>query len=248
MKRCNAACLLLFLVTAVAVTHVHADIVVPNSLAGVDGDGSFALTSTSTQRTYQMTIDASQLAGVVGHNLTGLQWRLNATATAPWPSVNTSYSFFDVFIGPSVDPSAMSNTFAANYTGGPTQVRSGGFTWFANSFSNGSSPNAFGSALLFDSPYLYTGGDLAIELRFSTQSGASNQPSLDGVLASGGPGNGWGVNFSSRWTSNPAGGVGVNANFLVANILSVQAIPEPSSAAALAVGLVALMFRRRAKA
>jgi hypothetical protein len=221
----------------------RADVIVPNSAAGVDADGTFALTSTAAAgRTFQLSIAAGQLSGLVGQEITGLQWRLNGTVAAAWPTVDTSYTFWDVFIGPGVAPALMSNTFAANFTGPVTQVRSGPHTFPANSFSNGSSPNAFGTALNFSTPFLYTGGDLTIEMRFSGQTGATNQPTLDAVLASGGPANGWGVDFAARWTSNAAGVTGGNGNFLVTNLITV---PEPSSMALVGVSLASIAFIKK---
>lgn len=191
-------------------------VVVPNYAAGLEADGTFSLTSTAAAgRTYQMTIAANQLTGLSGQVLTGFRLRLNGAATAAWPGVDTSYAAFDVYIGPGVAPASMSNTFALNFTGTPTQVRAGSLVVPAGAFTSGSSPNAFGPAITFDSGYPYSGGDLAIELRFSGQVGATNQPSFDGALASGGPGNGWGVDFGARWTGNIAGTSGTNGNFLV---------------------------------
>src|SRR5262245_41714636 len=103
-----------------------ADVVVPNSAAGVEGDGTFSLTSTGAAgRTFQLNIDEGQLTGLIGQQITGLQWRLNGPGTSAWPPTNASYTFWNVFIGPGVDPSAMSNTFASNFTGASTQVRAG---------------------------------------------------------------------------------------------------------------------------
>ena len=161
-------------------------------------------------------------------------------ARRAWPPANTSYATWDVFVGAGVDPSAMSNTFASNFTGTPTQVRSGPYAVTAGTFPAGGSPNGFGPALDFTTPFLYTGGDLAIEMRFAPQVGSSTQSSFDAVLASGGPGNGWGVDFSARWTANMAGTTGANGNFLVTNLVVV---PEPSAVAL--VGVSALVALRR---
>lgn len=219
-------------------------VVVPNSAAGVEADGTFALTSTATAgRTFQLTIAENQLTGLAGLQLTGLQFRLNGAAAAAWPAVETSWASWDVYVGPGVAPALMSNTFALNFSGPATQVRSGPFTVSPNSFSAGAAPNAFGPTLDFTSPYLYSGGDLTVEMRFSQQVGATNQPSLDAVLASGGPGNGWGVDFAARWTGNAAGISGSNGNFLVTNFL---AVPAPSALAllGLSMGVAARRTRR----
>ncbi|MBX3375801.1 MAG: hypothetical protein KF678_02205 [Phycisphaeraceae bacterium] len=203
-----------------------AQVVVPNSAALTEGDGTFALTATAAAgRTYQFTIDSGQLAGLIGQNLTGLKWRLNGPGTAAWPTAETNYTAWDVYIGPGVDPSAMSNTFAANFTSAPTQVRSGPFSYAAGSHSFGSAPNAFGPTLDFTTPYPYTGGDLTIEMRFSAQTGSTTAPSFDAITASLGPANGWGVDFSSRWTASITGLTGGNANFLVTQIIAGSAGP-----------------------
>ncbi len=203
-----------------------AQVVVPNASTAAEGDGTFALTSTTAGgRTFQLTIDASQLLSIVGQQITGLRWRQNGPGTAAWPPVPANYASWDVFVGPGVDPSAASNTFASNFTSTPTQVRSGAFSFAAGSFSFGSSPNAFGPSLDFTTPYVYTGGDLTIEMRFATQTGATTQAPLDAVLASGGPANGWGVNFSSRWTGSATGTTGNNANFPVMQVIATPGGP-----------------------
>lgn len=223
---CTAICVILSLVGS-----SRADVVVPNGAVGVDGDGTFSLTSTGAAgRTFQMTIAAGQLTGLVGQQLTGLQWRQNGGGSAAWPPVDANFASWDIFLGPGVSPALMGTTFANNFTGSPTQVRNGPLTFPAGSFTFGSSPNAFGPVLNFTTPYVYSGGDLAIEMRFAQQTGATTQSPLDAYLASGGPGNGWGVDFSARWTANSAGTTGGNGNFLVTNLVATP-IPEPTSLA-----------------
>jgi hypothetical protein len=227
---------------------VRADVVVPNALAATEGDGVFNLTSTAAAgRTFQMTIEAGQLAGIVGQEITGWQWRLNNTATVAWPTANASFATFNVFIGEGVDPSAMTTTFASNFLAGSTQVRAGGLNINASAYpigGGGTVPNAFGPAILFDTPWLYTGGDLAIEFRFSQQLGATTQSPFDGVTASLGPGNGWGVGFSARWTGNIAGTTGGNGNFLVTNFLTQSVVPEPATGSMFCLLLAGLITRR----
>lgn len=217
----------------------RADVVVPNYTANTEAGSSFFLTATATAgRTFQLTIAASQLTGIVGQSIEAMQWRMNG-GVAAWPPVDANYAFWDIAIGPGVDPASMSNTFAQNFSGPATQVRSGPLTFAAGSFPGGSTPNAFGPAVTFNTPYLYTGGDLTIEMRFAGQTGATTQANLDAVAATGGPG--WGVDFAARWTGNAAGTSGSNGNFLVTNLI----IPAPSSLALLGLSMGLVARRRR---
>lgn len=224
-----------------------ADGVVPNAFATTEAPSIFSLTTSGTAgRTYQMTIAASQLTGMVNHNISGMTFRLNNASTANWPPVNVNFASWDIYMGQGVAPSAMSNTFADNFVGSVTQVRSGGFAIAAGSFTagaTGSTPNAFGPMITFNTPYLYTGGDLALEMRFSTQLGSSVQSPFDAVAASD-PNNGWGTLFAARWTANMAGTSGSNGNFLVTNFQSTE-VPEPATLAVLGLGGLAMLRRRR---
>lgn len=226
---------------------VRADVVVPNAAAATEADGAFFLFATAAAgRTYQMTINASELTAVVGDQIEGFQLRLNNASTANWPPANASFATFDVFLGPGVTPSAMSTTFASNFTSSPTQVRSGSLTFNAGDFTfgaSGTTPNAWGPAVLFNTPYLYTGGDLTVELRFSGMTGTTTTGSFDALTASGGPGNGWGVTIASRWTGNITGTTGANGNALVLNLVT-SAIPEPATGSVAIAGLMAGLFLR----
>jgi hypothetical protein len=225
----------------------RADVVVPNSTTGVEGDGTFSLTTAAAGgRTYQMSIAAGQLTGQVGQQITGLQWRLNGPGTAVWPPVDANFASFDIAIGPGLAPGSTSATFASNFTGSITQVRSGALTFPAGSFTFGASPNVFGPAVNFSSPFLYTGGDLTIELRMAQQTGATTQSPFDGVLSSGGPGNGWGVGFSARFAAGSTAitATTTTANFVVTNLITTG-VPEPTSLALAGVSFASIAVWKR---
>ena len=133
--------------------------VVPNIYSAAPAGASF-LTFTSTARTYQYVIDESQLTNIIGENIVGLRMRLNETATAPGPAAAINSTDFEVWIGPGVDPSAMTATAANNFTSAPTQIRDGVMDIAAGSFGTGN-PAPFGPTIA-TTEWLYTGGDLAI--------------------------------------------------------------------------------------
>ncbi|MFT3880069.1 MAG: PEP-CTERM sorting domain-containing protein [Gemmatales bacterium] len=217
----------------------RADVVVPNSSAGVEGDGTFSLTTTAVAgRTYQLSIAANQLTGLVGQQINGVQWRLNGPGAAAWPPADANYASFDIFVGPGVAPGSASTTFASNFTSTSTQVRSGALTIPAGSYTFGTSPNAFGPTLNFSAPYLYSGGDLTLELRMAQQTGAATQSPFDAMASANGPGNGWGVDFSARFAAGSTATTVTtpNANALVTNFITT-AVPEPTTVALVSLSL-----------
>src|SRR6185369_9576629 len=74
--------------------------------------------------------------------------------------------------------SNMSTTFSANMIS-PVLVRNGPLTLASNSFTSGATPNAFGSLLVFDTPYVYQGGDLVMLFRHHGRADESPAPFLD---------------------------------------------------------------------
>ncbi len=231
------------LVTSVA--SATTTVVAPNVRDTVEGSGTFSAFSTTTGRRYMLLINSSELTGLVGMNLTGFSLRLNGSTTAPaWPPAGYTHPFFDVKLSEGVAPSARSLTFASNVVGSQTDVRTGSLTLAAGSFTNGGSPNAFGPMIAFDSPYLYTGGHLAVDMYYGANtSGAS--PAFDALTNSSDPlantliGGTWG-----SYTGSTAPSTGSNANPFVTQ-WHAEAVPEPFSMAAMGAGLLALARRRR---
>lgn len=232
-----------FLIAALACATMGMAQVVPNGFDNTPANATFALTSTVTTRTYQMQINANQLTSVVGMNLAGLQFRLNETATSDWPATNVDFTQFDIYIGQGVDPSVRSTTFADNFVGSPTQVRSGALTIGAGSYSSTGSPvKPFGPAISF-SDYLYTGGHLTIEMRYSTQS-TGTQPSFDAANSSTA---GYGTDFGASWAADSTATTATNsftANFLVTKLVA-RPVPEPATLVVLGLGTLAAIRRRR---
>lgn len=215
-------------------------IVVPNDRAATAGNGGFLSPLASSARSYQWVIDESQLIGLLGQSINSVALRALPSATVAWPAASTTYSNYDIYLFPSVDPTARSTTFALNYAGPVTQVRAGSLTIDAGSYTVGASPNAFGPAITFDSGYLYSGGDLGVEIRHNGSNGTNL--STDAVTASSGPGSGYGVAFASQWGSGYTSAGGSNGNFA---IIDLGVVPAPSAAALLGLGALVAGRRRR---
>jgi hypothetical protein len=214
----------------------HAD-VVPNLYESTAANASFLMFNAGA-RTYQYVIDESELTGLLGQNIVGLRMRLNESATAPGPSANMSTTDLEVWIGPGVDPSAMTTTAANNFTSAPTQVRDGAADFLAGSFGVGN-PAPLGPPINLDE-YLYSGGDLAILVTWQAWAGASLSFDAAGTTSSG-----YGTNFASRWIGGfNAAELTNNANFVVTDIMG-RPVPEPGTFLAIGVGIALRAIRRR---
>ena len=237
MKRASLAVLC---VLACASPLVAQQQVVPTDRDATPGDGTFLGPLSNATRRYQMLINEGELTSLVGQQLNGVAFRLTSGATAAFPAADLTYADYDIFVGPGVDPSLRSLTFENNRVGPQTQVRDGPLSITAGSYQITSSPRPFGPDITFNTPYLYTGGDLIVELVHSTSDGTS--VSNDALLASGGPANGYGTRFNALWTANLASPTGAQGNFTVARL---SAVPEPGTMTVALGGMMLLALRRR---
>lgn len=184
--------------------------VVPNAFENTPGTGTFLGPLANAQRTYQWLIQASQLTGLVGKNLTGFKMRIPTSSTADWPTSDVTFTNYDVYLSGSVEPANRSLTFANNIVGPQTQVRSGSLFIPANSYTFGNTPNDFGPEITFNTPWFYSGGNVLIELRHSGFTGTSR--STDAITTSTG---GYGTLMSACWTGSYTGTAGSQGNFTV---------------------------------
>jgi hypothetical protein len=212
-------------------------VVVPNDRAFVAGTAGFLGPMSSAARTYQLLIDSSQISALVGADIAGVRWRLTSGASAAFPAVDSTFTDYDIRLSLSVDPSQRSLTFANNVAGPQTLVRSGPLTIPAGSFPvTPPAPHPFGPTILFNTPYLYTGGDLLLEIRHTGLSGGS--ASVDAISTSTAP---YGTGVSAAWTSSYTGTSGSQGNAVVTEFVLV---PEPGTMS-LAFGALMLIGARR---
>lgn len=211
--------------------------VVPPAYENTAGTGVFLGPLTSSQRTYQLLMDESLLTDLVGLDLTGISWRLPASAVDDWPIADQTFDNYDIYLSESVDPGDRSLTFADNIVGTQTQVRSGSLVIGAGTFPSGGSPNDFGLTIGFGSNYTYNGGNLLLEIRHDGSDGTSR--AIDALVTST---PGYGTLFSAAWTGNYLGTSGTQGNFA---IVQFTAVPAPGAGALLGLGLLAGARRRR---
>ena len=194
--------------------------VVPSGYDAIPGTATFLGPLTSTQRTYQLLINEDQLTSHMNKDLTGISFRLPASATDNWPAADVLYSNYDIYLSGSVHPSLRSLTFADNVVGPQTLVRSGNLSITAGLYPAGKSPNDFGKEITFDSVWTYKGGHVLIEIRHAGSNGSSR--SVDAISTST---SGYGTSVSAAWTGSYTGTSGSQGNFAVVRISAVDPIP-----------------------
>jgi len=235
MKRLSAA-LIVACAAPAAVAGMN-EFVVPPAYENTPGTTSFTGPLAVGGRTYQLLVHESLLTDLVGLEIDGLSWRLPANATAPWPATDTLYSNYDIYLSGSVAPSDRSLTFADNIVGTQTQVRSGPLSILAGDYPSGSSPNDWGAKIGFSSGYTYNGGHLLVEIRHNGSNTGSRANDAIGTAIAG-----YGTLFSAAWQSSYTATTGLQGNF---SIFRFTAVPAPSAAGVLGLGLMAGLRRRR---
>ncbi len=204
----NVCCIFTF-------TDIQATEVIPPEYTSITGTATFTGPLANTPRTYQLLIQNTQLTALVGHNLTAISWRLPASATSNWPASDVSIASYDIYLSASVDPINRSLTFINNVVGPQRLVRSGILNITDSTYRFGSTPNEFGPEITFDSAYIYTGGNLLIELRQSGFTGTTRTVDAIGTSISG-----YGTLFSACWGSGYTATSGSQGNFSVVKITS----------------------------
>jgi len=165
----------------------------------------------------------SLLAPLLSQQILAVSWRLPTSATANWPSADVTITNYDFYLGQSVDPANMSLTdFSANFVGLKKQVRAGSLTIPTDAYTFGNTPNNWGPEMTFflDSMYVYTGGNLIIELRQTGFTGTNR--SLDALLTST---TGYGTLFRSCWGSGYTANSGSQGNFTIVRITADVPVP-----------------------
>lgn len=239
MKSC-----ILVLSVGLAAAAANAQVVVPNAYATTTASTSGLNTfirDTGNPRTGQLLINANQLGVAVGQQIDGLTFRLYTGATAAFPAANATWSDYTINIGQGVAFGSQTTTFASNFVGTPTTVRSGPLVINTGSFGLASpTPNPFGSLIMFNTPYTYTGGNLLIEVRHSGSNIVNSATDfLECALTTDA---GYNTNFWSATATSNTATTGTAANFTVTQL---HLVPAPGSLALLGLGGLFAGRRRR---
>jgi len=220
MKTFFTFCLFFLLSLSIGAQVYH---VVPPDYTNTPGNGSFLSQFATSARTYQLLMHESLLAPILNKQIYAVSWRLPTSATTNWPSADVTFTDYDFYLGQGVDPANMDRTdFSSNFIGPKKQVRDGSLLVTANSYTFGNTPNNWGPEMTFivDSIYIYTGGNLLIELRHTGFTGTSR--SVDALTTST---SGYGTLFRSCWGSGFAADSGAYGNFSLVRITADDPVP-----------------------
>lgn len=194
----------------------RADVAVPNQYAMTPGSTSGLNTfirDNGNPRTGQLLINANELTGIVGSSINGITFRLWTGATAAYPATTATWADYTISLGPGVAFGSQTTTFASNFTATPTVVRTGPLTIPAASFPFGATPNDWAPYIPFTTPYVYSGGNLVVEVRHTGSNITNTASDFLEVALTTDPN--YNVRFWSATATGAAATVGAQANFTV---------------------------------
>ncbi len=200
-------------------------VTVPNANDTVAGTTGNFIPFAAVSGGRQMTLYAAdQLADIpAGSLIMGLQLRQRNTETTPWPASAFTASDYEIWLCRSaLTPATVSATFADNILD-PVRVRDGARDFALNEFpggaATGTTPEAWGPLIAFDTPYLYTGGVLGLEFR--TTGGGPSPSQFADVVNNGATAAGL---ASTTSPTNPTGGLN---GALIARFTYVPPVESP---------------------
>jgi len=174
-------------------------VVIPNSVENATGNPTWNLFNNENQ-VIQLLINQSQLTDLNGQEIGGISFRLPGLTSptypvlTPWPLSSIIYGNFDVYLSEGVSLDSSSSVFADNVVGTQTQVRSEELIIDPEVYTTGDPAN-FGPIITFDTPYLYSGGNLLLEIRHSSSDYSVSFSPVNAISSSTHPD--YGVNVKS---------------------------------------------------
>jgi len=147
-------------------------VVLPNFAATTELSNQTGVLSTTTLGvTYQVQYSTAYISGLaVGDRITGLSFRRSDNSGSS-PSID--FTDYEITAAQAAHPiSGFGSTFADNMIS-PVRVKDGAYSIAVGAFPGGGSPNAWGPAIFFDTPYVYQGGDLVFLISHPAGSGGT---------------------------------------------------------------------------
>ncbi len=137
-------------------------VVIPSGYDSTQGNSNNTSPFGGGDQRFQMALGASALTAIPsGTAITGLAFRLDGTP----PAMDQTVAEFDVSLSTAANPAgSLSTTFADNRGADEVLARSGPLVIAVADYPAGQSPNAFGRVITFSKPFVYSGGDLLIEI------------------------------------------------------------------------------------
>lgn len=226
-----------------SVAALQADtIVAPGAFEDTVGDAGVVTPLDNSEATYQVVYGEDQLTDIgLGMPITGVAWRMSPSGAPPsFPVADQTWSSYDIEVSTSLNPpGSLSSLFADNIN--PADVimaRSGPLTIPAGSFTNNGQQEAqeFGYVIGFDTPFVYSGGDLLFTIRH-TGSG-DERCFVDAVNKNDAPS--YGAEARYIWSYGGVSGMSASAA-----ISQLTFVPEPASLLLVVVGTLLAVRRPR---
>ena len=205
-------------------------VVAPSNYTTIGGSGGLntLVRNANAPRTYQMQFTPAALGGLpVGARITGLRFRLSTNTFTAFPTNTVTWSDYEITLAKAANPiSTMGTGFGTNMLS-PVLVKSGALSINPNAFTTSASPNPFGSFVVFDTPYVYQGGDLVM-LFTHPGSDSVNTTFLDAATTTS---PGYGTAYRALSASIFSASTGTAASATIVQIVFTPSISETISRA-----------------